>query len=464
MTMVPASRRMACAETPASVVSVTRGECKTLGGKLVGVSLGWGNDIRPESARIDGDFFATTDAAASRALCVLQDAIVVALADPHADAVEALQARVLPAWRESAIGQALVGVAPEAVVIAAARAYLAMTPGEAMTPGDEMKPSGATASDDAMTPSGEMTPSDAMTPSGETADSVQLLPQPQLGQPCDPRDDHTGRMAAPAPLHSRWQESPWGVVTDPEPLAPQRQMDLDATLAQRVADGELPPFVRFWRWGGKAIVLGAYQSEQAQVNVQAAQREGFHIVRRCTGGGTMVVEPADTITYSLYAPLSFVRGLDPLQAYALCDEWLVHALRDLGVHASHEPVNDIASPAGKIGGGASRRFLACSGTAGGGCFLHHVTLAYDMDAATMVRVLRVSAEKLRGKHVASAAKRVDPLRQQLAAAGNPMTCAQATMALRERALALLPGAHAIAAHQIYGATIKENVCTKPDTA
>lgn len=428
MPMVPASRRMTCAETPAFAASVTRGECKTLGGKLIGVSLGWGNDIRPESARIDGDFFATTDAVASRALCVLQDAIVAALADPHADAVEALQSRVLPAWHESAIGQALVGVAPEAVVIAAARAYLAMTPGD--------RPS----------------------------DSVQLLPQPQLGQSCDPRDDHTGRMAAPAPLQSRWQESPWGVVTDPEPLAPQRQMDLDATLAQRVADGELPPFVRFWRWGGKAIVLGAYQSEQAQVNVQAAQREGFHIVRRCTGGGTMVVEPADTITYSLYAPLSFVRGLDPLHAYALCDEWLVHALRDLGVHASHEPVNDIASPAGKIGGGASRRFLAHPGTAGDGCFLHHVTLAYDMDAAMMMRVLRVSAEKLRGKHVTSAAKRVDPLRHQLAAVGNPMTRAQATEALRERALALLPGAHVIAAHQIYGATIEENVCTKPDTA
>lgn len=452
MPMVPASRRMACAETCTSAASVTRGECKTLGGKLIGVSLGWGNDIRPESARIDGDFFATTDDAASRALCVLQDAIVTALADPHADAVEALQARVLPAWRESAIGQALVGVAPEAVVIAAARAYLAMTPGEAMTPSDEMTPSGETASDD------------AMTPGGETADSVQLLPQPQLGQPCDPRDDHTGRMAAPAPLQSRWQESPWGVVTDPEPLAPQRQMDLDAALAQRVADGELPPFVRFWRWGGKAIVLGAYQSEQAQVNVQAAQREGFHIVRRCTGGGTMVVEPANTITYSLYAPLSFVRGLDPLHAYALCDEWLVHALRDLGVHASHEPVNDIASPAGKIGGGASRRFLARSGTAGGGCFLHHVTLAYDMDAAMMMRVLRISAEKLRGKHVTSAAKRVDPLRHQLAAVGNPMTRAQATEALREHALALLPSAYVIAAHRIYGATIEENVWMKSDTA
>ncbi len=454
--MVPASRRVACATVPAFAASVTRGECKTLGGKLVGVSLGWSNDIRPESARIDGDFFATTDAAAYRALCVLQDAIVAALADPHADAIEALQAHVVPAWRESAIDQALVGVAPEAVVIAAARAYLAMTPGNAPMLGDEIAPG------DAPTPDGEMTPG------GELSDSAQplpqLLPQPQLRQPCDPHDDHAGQAAAPRSLHSRWQESSWGVVTDPAPLLPQQQMDLDAALAQRVADGELPPFMRLWRWGGKAIVLGAYQSEQAQVNVQAAQCEGFHIVRRCTGGGTMVVEPADTITYSLYAPLSFVRGLDPLQAYALCDEWLVHALRDLGVHASHEPVNDIASPAGKIGGGASRRFLARSGTAGGGCFLHHVTLAYDMDAATMVRMLRVSAEKLRGKHVASAAKRVDPLRHQLAAAGNPMTRTQATEALRERALALLPGAHMIAAHRIYRSTIEENAWMKPDAA
>ena len=34
----------------------------------------------------------------------------------------------------------------------------------------------------------------------------------------------------------------------------------------------------------------------------------FDVVRRCTGGGAMFIEPGNTITYSLYAPLDFVQG------------------------------------------------------------------------------------------------------------------------------------------------------------
>ena len=44
--------------------------------------------------------------------------------------------------------------------------------------------------------------------------------------------------------------------------------------------------------------------------------------------------------------------------------------------------------------------------------LHHVTMAYDIDAAKMLEVLRIGREKLSDKGTASAAKRVDPLRSQ----------------------------------------------------
>ena len=44
--------------------------------------------------------------------------------------------------------------------------------------------------------------------------------------------------------------------------------------------------------------------------------------------------------------------------------------------------------------------------------LHHVTMAYDIDAAKMVDVLRIGREKLSDKGTLSAAKRVDPLRSQ----------------------------------------------------
>ena len=44
--------------------------------------------------------------------------------------------------------------------------------------------------------------------------------------------------------------------------------------------------------------------------------------------------------------------------------------------------------------------------------LHHVTMAYDIDAEKMGRILNVSAEKMSDKAVRSARKRVDPLRSQ----------------------------------------------------
>lgn len=50
--------------------------------------------------------------------------------------------------------------------------------------------------------------------------------------------------------------------------------------------------------------------------------------------------------------------------------------------------------------------------AAGGGVLHHVMMAYDIDAGKMMRVLRIGREKLSDKGIASAAKRVDPLRQQ----------------------------------------------------
>ena len=75
------------------------------------------------------------------------------------------------------------------------------------------------------------------------------------------------------------------------------------------------------------------------------------------------------------------------------------------MEAFYQPLNDIATPQGKIGGAAQKRV----GESG---LLHHVTMSYDIDADKMLEVLRIGREKLRGKGVASAKKRVDPLRRQ----------------------------------------------------
>jgi lipoate-protein ligase A len=93
------------------------------------------------------------------------------------------------------------------------------------------------------------------------------------------------------------------------------------------------------------------------------------------------------------------------ESYAYLDDWVLQALRSLGIDATYQPLNDIASSAGKIGGAAQKRL-------GDGAVLHHVTMSYDMDREKMVQVLRIGREKLSDKGTTSAAKRVDPLRSQ----------------------------------------------------
>jgi lipoate-protein ligase A len=141
------------------------------------------------------------------------------------------------------------------------------------------------------------------------------------------------------------------------------------------------------------------------VDLDNAAKYGFEVVRRVSGGGAMFMDAGAVITYSLYAPIELVQGMSFADSYAFLDEWVIVALKSLGVEAVYQPLNDIASPKGKIGGAAQKRL-------GSGAVLHHVTMSYDMDGERMTEVLRIGREKLSDKGTTSAAKRVDPLRSQ----------------------------------------------------
>jgi len=196
----------------------------------------------------------------------------------------------------------------------------------------------------------------------------------------------------------------WQLVRGPA-LSPLHQMATDQVLAEEVGEGRRGPTLRIWEWASPAVVIGSFQSVRNEVDVENAQRYGFEVVRRISGGGAMFIEPASAITYSLYAPAALVQGMSFAESYAFLDEWVIHSLRALGIEATYQPLNDIASPAGKIGGAAQKRL-------GSGAVLHHVTMAYDMDGDRMVQVLRIGREKLSDKGIKSANKRVDPLKSQ----------------------------------------------------
>lgn len=201
-----------------------------------------------------------------------------------------------------------------------------------------------------------------------------------------------------------WDDIDFEVIHGPV-VDPMVNVALDETLVEDVAAGRRKPFMRLWEWNGPQVVIGSFQSYQNEVQPDGVERYGITVSRRVTGGGAMFMEPGNCITYSLVIPTALVDGMSFEQAYPYLDQWVMEVLAKLGIKAKYVPLNDIASEAGKIGGAAQKRWA-------NGYMVHHVTMAYDIDAVKMNEVLRIGMEKIRDKGTRSAVKRVDPMRSQ----------------------------------------------------
>src|SRR3546814_16107021 len=129
-------------------------------------------------------------------------------------------------------------------------------------------------------------------------------------------------------------------------------MALDEVMLDDVAAGRRPPTLRIWEWAGSAVVMGRFQSLRNEVDAQAARRHGIEVVRRISGGGAMFIEPGNTITYSITAPMTLVEDMTFEQAYAFMDQWVIEALGGLGVKAWYQDRKSVGE--GKRGSGRVR--------------------------------------------------------------------------------------------------------------
>ncbi|NLI19695.1 MAG: lipoate--protein ligase family protein [Actinomycetales bacterium] len=201
-----------------------------------------------------------------------------------------------------------------------------------------------------------------------------------------------------------WSDHTFDIIHS-TPLHPAMHVALDEVLPGELAAGRRGPTLVFWEWDSPLVVIGSFQSVRNEIDPEGLARHGMMVVRRVSGGGAMFMEAGNCITYSLIVPTSLVEGLSFERSYSFLDDWVLGALKSVGVDARYVPLNDIASDKGKIGGAAQKRFA-------NGVTLHHVTMAYDMDADKMLQVLRIGREKLSDKGTRSANKRVDPMRSQ----------------------------------------------------
>jgi lipoate-protein ligase A len=224
------------------------------------------------------------------------------------------------------------------------------------------------------------------------------------------------------PVMGRWRSASWEILPE-EHQPPVMHVALDEALLTTVARGERRPTLRFWAWSAPAVILGRFQSFRNEIDATGAAELGLTVVRRISGGGAMLVQPDMTITYSLYMPTMMLEGMTIRDSYQFCDHWVVDALRSLGADVAYVPLNDIASPVGKVGGAAQARRP--------GVVLHHTTIAYQMNSGDLVRALRIGREKISDKGIPSANKRVHPLGEQVVMARDSIV-AYLISAFRER--------------------------------
>lgn len=178
---------------------------------------------------------------------------------------------------------------------------------------------------------------------------------------------------------------------------------LNRALLESHQAGAAPHTLRFLRFEPSALV-GFHQSVSQELREAYCTEHGIAIQRRITGGGAIYFEPAQ-IGWELYLDKA-VLGTADMGAIArrIC-EMAARGISALGVPVRYRPRNDLEVDGRKISG--------TGGAFDGDSILYQGTLLIDFDIERMLNVLRIPAEKLLPKSIASARERVTTLRSLL---------------------------------------------------
>lgn len=146
------------------------------------------------------------------------------------------------------------------------------------------------------------------------------------------------------------------------------------------------------------VMLGKYQDAFSELDLNAVDADGLTVVRRYSGGGTIYTDEGGC-QFTLIMPdqtndLDFSQGLTLIQ----------QALVAVGIHATTDSRNDLVVDGLKVSGSAQYDEP--------GYKLHHGSLLFDSDMATMASVLKVDPVKQKAKHIHSVHQRTINLKAQ----------------------------------------------------
>jgi lipoate-protein ligase A len=162
--------------------------------------------------------------------------------------------------------------------------------------------------------------------------------------------------------------------------SPVENLALDEALLEEAEQRQSDPVLRFWESDRHVVVLGRSSRLTDDVHLDACQADGVPILRRASGGGTVLQGPG-CLSYAFVMPLKMSADLrDIRSSNTFILHRLAHALSQWQPRTAVQGISDLAIDGRKISGNAQRRTR--------NALLFHGTILYRMDAEVIARYLK----------------------------------------------------------------------------
>jgi lipoate---protein ligase len=162
--------------------------------------------------------------------------------------------------------------------------------------------------------------------------------------------------------------------------SPAENLALDEALLQSLeTDPGAPEVLRLWESPELFVVLGRSSRRAEEVNLEYCARHSVPVLRRCSGGGTVVAGPG-CLMYAVVLRFARREQLRQIsEAHRFVMERIRSAVERTGTPCAISGISDLAVGSRKISGNALR-----SGRHG---LLYHGTLLYGMNGETITACL-----------------------------------------------------------------------------
>jgi lipoate-protein ligase A len=153
----------------------------------------------------------------------------------------------------------------------------------------------------------------------------------------------------------------------------------DEALLERAESGRIGECLRLCEIATPAVIMGVGAVWREEVHADACREAGVPVLRRCSGGGTVLIGRG-CLNYSVLLDTEARPELRvPRESYGVLVPPLAEALSALGPKVEHAGLSDLAWQGCKVGGTAQKRKRRW--------LLHHGTLLYALDVASIDRFL-----------------------------------------------------------------------------